>query len=111
MAVAAWYARRMGLPLGGCDLRLQRQRRPLGAAAPGGAAAERRLHGHQTAPFGCGASRNLERLVSQTLGPQTAELYSGTRSRRGTFALNPEQQASLRAGFSVSVVSAGRPGP
>jgi len=110
MAVAAWYARRMGLPLGDVICVCNDNGAPWELLHRG----ELRLSGDCTATrlplLDVGLPCNLERLVSQTLGPQTAELYSGTRSRRGAFALNPEQQASLRAGFSVSVVSAGRPG-
>ncbi len=110
MPVAAWYARRMGLPLGDVICVCNEN------SAPG----ERLHRGELRLSSDCASTRlplldiglpcNLERLVSQTLGTHTAELYGAVRSRRGTFSLNPEQQASLRAGFSVSVVSADRPG-
>ena len=110
MPVAAWYARRMGLPLGDVICVCNENSAPWELLHRGELRLSSDCASTRLPLLDIGLPCNLERLVSQTLGTHTAELYGAVRSRRGTFSLNPEQQASLRAGFSVSVVSADRPG-
>lgn len=110
MPLAAWYARRMGLPLGtvipvcnenGVTWELLHR-------------GEARLDGAVTKSalplLDVGLPCNLERLVAQSLGPQAAEDYIAARTRGRSFSLNPEQQATAREGFSVSVTGTARAG-
>lgn len=108
MPMAAWYARQMGLPLG-----------EIICVCNDNGAAWELLHRGETRLDGAvvktglplldiGLPCNLERLVANTLGAHVAADYTAARARRGAFALNPEQQASLREGLSVSVVGAAR---
>lgn len=106
--MAAWYARRMGLPLGTVvcvcnDNGLPWELLHRGEARLDGACTETALP-----LLDIGLPCNLERLVYETLGGEFAGRYVLAREKRRSFALNPEQQSQLRAGFSVSVVGAGR---
>ena len=108
MPMAAWYARKMGLPLG-----------EIICVCNDNGAAWELLHRGETRLDGSvvktglpmldiGLPCNLERLVFHVLGSHVAADYAAARARRGVFALNPEQQANLREGLSVSVVGAAR---
>ena len=108
MPMAAWYARRMGLPVGDVICACNDNGSPWELLHRG----ELRLSGDclptRLPLLDVGLPCNLERLICQALGPAVAAHYCQARSRRGTFTLNPEQHANLRAGFFVGVVGADR---
>ena len=106
MPMAAWYARRMGLPVGDVICACNDNGSPWELLHRG----ELRLSGDclptRLPLLDVGLPCNLERLICQALGSAVAAHYCQARSRRGTFTLNPEQHANLRAGFFVGVVGA-----
>lgn len=110
MPLAAWYARCMGLPL----------RTAVPVCNENGVTwellhrGEARLDGAVTKTalplLDVGLPCNLERLVAQSLGPNVAEDYLAAKACGKSFSLNPEQQATVRDGYSVSVVGTARAG-
>lgn len=106
--MAAWYARKMGLPIGtvvcGCNenggvwdlLRRGQMRTDLARVRTITPAWDIPLPG------------SLERLIYETLGREEAVRYRETCQARGLYQITPEQQERLSDGIFASVVSGKR---
>lgn len=106
--IAAWYARKMGLPLGTVvctctenaslwDL-IRRGEFSTGAASQKSGKAEP----DSTCP------NSLERLIFETLGKEEVERYLTACEKGRMYTLEPEQSQLLSQGFFASVVGEGR---
>lgn len=106
--MAAWYAKKMGLPLGTVICVCNENGTPWELLHRG----ELRAEGSSVATglplLDVGLPCNLERLIFEVLGPQSVAAYCIALRRKGVFSLDPEQQAALREGFAVSVVGEAR---
>lgn len=111
MPVAAWYARRMGLPIGEIICVCNDNGMPWELLHRG----EARLDGSCRATglplLDIGLPCNLERLVAESLGVSSAAAYRQAAREGALFSLNAGQQATLRQGISVSVVGEKRAQP
>ena len=101
--MAAWYARKMGLPIGtvvcaSCDndgIRdlLHRGQIRLEAAK-----------GTSIVPaYDCGVPSGLERFIYTALGREEAQEFARKLEHGGIYAVNPEQKRVLSEGMYVSV--------
>lgn len=106
--MAAWYARRMGLPLGTVICVCNDNGAPWELLHRGELRAEESSVTTGLPLLDVGLPCNLERLIFETLGPQSVVAYCMAKRRKGMFSLNPEEQAVLREGFAVSVVGEAR---
>lgn len=103
--MAAWYARRMGLPIGtiicaSCDNDAIRDLLHRGQIRPD--PAERRsIAPRYDAPIPVG----LERLIYTLLGRDEVREFVRKQTEGGTYAVNAEQKRLLSEGFYVSVNS------
>lgn len=106
--MAAWYARKMGLPIGtivcaSCDndrirdllhrgqIRLEVGMRPSFAAK-----------------YDCGVPAGLERFIYTLLGREEVQEFIRKQESGGIYAVNPEQRRLLAEGMYVSVNNSSR---
>lgn len=96
--MAAWYARKMGLPLG-----------TIICGSYETSAVWDLLHRGDMNPASAGSERDgLERLIYLTLGKNEAARYTECCAKRAGYLLNEEQLAQLNDGLFAAVVSESR---
>ncbi len=106
--MAAWYARRMGLPI----------RRILCCCNENSGLWDLLYHGQlstgarvvttTTPQSDMAVPRGLQRLIYEVLGPVEARRFQAVQESQGLYTLDPEQQARLGEGLYCAVVRQGR---
>ena len=92
--MAAWYARKMGLPIGNLII-----------SCPDDTGLWDLLSRGQVRADAVWLDSSLERLIFAALGRSDAEQFVAECGTRGLYILNPEKQRLLRDGLLASVVS------
>ena len=102
-AMAAWYAREMGLPIANILCCCNDNNGPWRLLHKGEIRTDGIPFRTETPRCDQTVPRDLERLIHAVLGTKAAEQFSKACSEKNTFYLEPEQQEILRKGIYVPV--------
>lgn len=103
-AMACWYAREMGLPIGTILCCCNDNNGTWKLLHKGEIRTDAAVVDTDTPLCDVSAPVDLERLISAVLGAKSAESFAKTCAEGGTFYLEPDQQKQLRYGIYVPVV-------
>ena len=103
--MAAWYARRWGLPIGTIICCCNENNTPWSLLHQGQMRTDNAVRHTYTAACDQAVPAGLERLIHAVLGAEQANRFASARAEGKPYNLTEEQQMLLRAGISVSVVS------
>ena len=103
--MALWYARSWGLPIGRIICACNENNAPWGLLHQGEIRTDMNLRRTYTAACDQTVPAGLERLICATLGTEEVQRYARTLERRRMYTITAVQQAAMRAGMSVCVVS------
>lgn len=108
MPVAAWYARKMGLPIGKIVCACNQNSAPWELIHKGELRLDGQLYHTNTPLLDVAIPCNLERLLFECFGVPGGLAFGKAKARRKTIRLEPEQMAVLQEGLSVSVIGGSR---
>lgn len=106
--MAAWYARKMGLPVGTIVCCCNENGGIWDLLRRGQMKLDPRKIETITPECDIPVPRGLERLISSTLGEEEVREFNRIRAKGGTYEVNPEQHRRLGEGMYASVVSSKR---
>lgn len=106
--MAAWYARKMGLPIGTIICACNDNSDPWDLICRGELNMASATVSTQTPDFDHPCPQGLERLVFETLGHTVASEFADARCRKTVFRLTEEQLPLLQSGLTAAVVGDGR---
>lgn len=107
-AMAAWYARNWGLPIGTIVCACTEDDAPWSLLHQGEMRTDPTLR--RTRDAGCGVPAGLERLIAAVLGPDEVHRYVEAVEKGRAYELEQPQQELLRSGLFVSVITRRRTG-
>ena len=103
--MAAWYARKMGLPIGNIIVCCNENSGAWNLLHKGEIRTDAAEAATETPLCDYAVPPDLERLISASLGSEAALRFSQICRKGGSFYLEPEEQELLRRGIYASVVS------
>ena len=106
--MAAWYAKRMGLPIGTILCCCNDNNGVWSLLHKGQIRTDAQSAVTATPLCDIAAPEGLERLIFATLGIRAANAYAETYRSGGVYYLEPEQQAKLKEGMYVPVTGSRR---
>jgi threonine synthase len=106
--IAAWYARKMGLPIGNIICSCNENSEIWELLHHGEANCSTRIRSTTTPKCDVSIPPNVERLVYETLGEDGVEAFSHAMASRGVYSLDEAQREALSNGLFGAVVGQNR---
>lgn len=106
--MAAWYARKMGLPIGNIICACNGNSGPWDLICRGEVNTGAALVKTQVSALDDPCPLGLERLIFETLGHEAATDFAALHARKGVFRVDPEFLPQLNSGLTSAVVGDSR---